>query len=124
MRWLPPIVISTVTVMVMACTIPAGSDTSTSTTGDAGSTCPQTTTCEECSTCALNGGCATLWATCEASSDCQAIDQCYANCGTGDAACHANCQADSPNGMSDYQAVNDCVHCTECPTACAGQCGT
>ena len=120
MRWLSLLVLA---LTVMCCTWPANTTTSTS-TGDAGPTCPQTTTCSECTTCALNAGCATLWATCEANSDCQAIDQCYGLCGTGDATCHANCLADSPNGSSDYTAGNDRVHCPECPPACAGQCGT
>jgi len=117
MRWLWLFLAAT----VACCNWPAATDTSTTGTGGS-STCPQTSSCADCKTCALSGGCATLWATCEANSDCQAIDECWLNCATGDTACQSNCLADSPNGSSDYEAVNSCVYCTECPTACAGQC--
>ncbi len=119
MRWLWFPLLS---VMLACCVWPAQTDTTSGTGGS--STCPQTSTCQSCAMCALDSPCATLWATCEANSDCEAIDQCYATCGNGDQTCQANCMTDSPNGASDYTAVNNCVYCTECPTICAGMCGS
>ncbi len=108
-------------VAVACCNWTAASDSSTSGTGGS-SSCPQTSACADCKTCALNGGCASLWSACEQSSDCQAIDQCWATCAVGDTSCQQNCYADDSDAMATYAAVNNCVYCTECTTACAGQC--
>jgi hypothetical protein len=122
MRWaLSLLLLATI---AASCVLPADSTSSGSGAGgDAGARCSQSAGCSACTQCALNGSCATLWATCQANSGCLAIDQCYALCGAGDASCRQQCLANSPAGASDYMAVNNCVQCQQCPTAC-GLCGT
>jgi hypothetical protein len=107
---------------IAACNLPLGQSTSDSTsTGDAGPQCPQTSGCASCTQCALGGPCAELYSTCQSDPDCAAIDGCAASC-NNDPTCLQNCAAQNPNGQSAYEAVLGCVDCQQCPTACAGYC--
>jgi hypothetical protein len=109
-----------VTIITLGCTLP-----DTSSTGGGGSTavstCIQTAGCEDCTQCAIDGPCAELNDACNENSACLGVGECYGNCG-GDTSCEADCQADDPDGVSDYTALTNCVDCVQCPTACGGLC--
>jgi hypothetical protein len=123
MRWVIAILVAAI---AAGCTILPSSSTGTTGAGggDAGAQCLQTSGCTDCTQCALEGPCASLYAACNDSSDCIAIDDCFAQTTPCDATCQATCYAGNPAGQSTYEAVLTCVNCTQCPTACAGQCTT
>ena len=114
MPWYVPLIAA---LIVAGCTVPLTSSTSGAGGGDAGSTCVQTNGCQNCTACALAGPCAAFQTACDQDSSCQGIDQCYGTCG-GVATCQQQCQADNPDGVTDYTNLTNCVDCTECATAC------
>ncbi len=123
MRWIAVLFTSVVVVLVVGCNLPlTGNSTAGGTGGvEAGAECPQTDGCESCTTCAAEGPCATANTTCTNDSDCFAIASCWGSCG-GDPTCQSSCESMSPNGVADFQALATCLYCTQCSTACAGQC--
>jgi hypothetical protein len=96
----------------------AGFDTGTMTTGDGGDPC---TTCQ---TAALSSGgaCFEEVSTCMTDTSCSALVSCLGQCAVGDATCENQCGSTDSAGVSDYEAVGNCLCGAACGAACASSC--